>query len=84
MVTNKYKSEKITVSIPFELKDKLVQLKNELHITASTLYKDALESYVKQKESEKWERGAQLAAKDDEYLSFVEELGSDVGDIYEY
>ena len=59
-------------------------LKCNSYSLASALYKDALESYVKQKEIEKWERGAQLAAKDDEYLSFVEELGSDVGDIYEY
>ena len=36
---------KITVSIPHELKEQLVTLKDELHISMSAIYKEALESY---------------------------------------
>ena len=33
---------------------------------------------------EKWENGAKMAAKDEEYLRFVSDIGDDHGDIYEY
>ena len=84
MVVHKHKSEKITVTIPFELKKKLTALKEEMDLSVSAIYKEALESYLKQKEIEKWERGAKLATKDEEYMTFVNEMGNDVGDIYDY
>lgn len=84
MVIHKQKSEKITVTIPFELKERLVALKEEMHLSVSAIYKEALEFYLKQKEIEKWERGAELAAEDEEYMAFVNEMGNDVGDIYDY
>lgn len=84
MVISKQKSEKITVTIPFELKEQLLVLKNELHTSISAIYKEALESYMKQKEIEKWEKGAKMASKDDKYISFTNELNQDSGDIYEY
>ena len=84
MVAYKHKSEKITVTIPFELKEKLAALKEEMHLSVSAIYKEALESYLRQKEIEKWEQGAKLAAEDEEYMAFVNEMGNDVGDIYDY
>jgi len=78
------KAEKITVTIPYELKEQVVALKMELKTSFSSIYKEALESYMKQKEIERWEKGAQLAAKDKEYMDFVKEISSDVGDLYEY
>ena len=78
------KAEKITVTIPYELKEQVIALKEELKTSVSSIYKEALESYMKQKEIERWEKGAALAAKDKEYLEFVREISSDVGDLYDY
>ena len=54
------KAEKITVTIPFELKEQLHGLKNELHTTMSAIYKDALKAYVEQKEREKWSKAVEI------------------------
>ena len=84
MVHLSQKSEKVTITIPHELKEKLKVLKNEFQTTTSSIYKEALENYIEQKELEKWQKGAKLASKDKEYISFVNELSKDQGDIYEY
>ena len=78
------KSEKVTITIPSELKEKLTELKEELNVSTSWIYKEALEAYLQSKEMKRWERGAMLASKDEAYMKFVDELGQDVGDFYEY
>jgi len=55
-----HKAEKITVTIPYELKEQLHGLKNELHTTMSAIYKDALKAYVEQKEREKWSKAVDI------------------------
>lgn len=77
-------AEKITVTIPFELKGQLVALKDELKTSMSTIYKEALEAYIEKKEMEKWQKGAELAKKDKNYLHFISEISNDAGDIYDY
>lgn len=77
-------SEKVTVTLPSELKSQLVTLKDELSMSMSAIYKEALEAYLEAKTQEKWMKGIELAAKDSEYLSFAKELGDDVGDVYGY
>lgn len=77
-------AEKITVTIPFELKEQLIALKNELQSSMSTIYKEALESYIERKEMEKWQKGAEMAQKDKNYLKFINEISNDTGDIYDY
>jgi len=54
------KAEKITVTIPYELKNQLYDLKNELHTTMSAIYKEALQDYLKRKEQEKWANAVNL------------------------
>ena len=76
MASTQLKAEKITIAVPPELEE-------ELHASISSLHKDAMQSYIKQKEIERWERAAAEASKDKDYMSFVEEI-SDAGDIYEY
>lgn len=83
MASAQLKAEKITITVPHELKEQVLALKEELHSSISSLYKDAMQSYIKQKEIERWERAAAEASKDKEYMNFVEEI-SDAGDIYEY
>ena len=83
-MTMQTKSEKVTITIPSELKEKLTDLKDELNVSVSSIYKEALERYLEEKEMKQWEIGAKLASKDEAYMKFVNELGNDVGDIYEY
>ncbi len=52
------KSEKMTVTIPYELKNQLMALKEELHTSMSAIYKDALKAYIDQKERERWQKAA--------------------------
>ena len=76
--------EKVTFNIPRELKEKAVSLKEELHVSLSTIYKEAIENYIKQKEIDKWQNGVNLALKEKSYQELSQELASDNGDLYEY
>ena len=77
-------TEKITVTIPHELKERLVFVKDELKTSMSAIYKEALEGYLEKKELEKWERGFKLASQDEAYIELCNELGNDDGGLYEY
>jgi len=76
--------EKITFNIPLELKEQVVALKDELKVSLSSIYNEAIANYIQQKELEKWQKGVNLALKDQKYMALTKELGSDNGDIYEY
>ena len=65
MALSAQKAEKITVTIPYELKEQLNILKNEFQTSMSAIYKDALKAYVEQKEIERWKKAAVLMT--DEY-----------------
>lgn len=77
-------AEKITVTIPHELKLRLVGIKDELKISMSAIYKEALEGYLEKKELERWEMGFNLAAQDKEYAKLCDEFGNDDGGLHEY
>ena len=65
-------AEKITVTIPLELKERLVVLKDELKTSMSSIYKEALESYLEKKEIEKFKKSALIMAniyEEDEELN---------------
>ena len=76
--------EKVTFNIPVELKEQVIALKEELHVSLSTIYNEAISDYLKQKELDKWQQGVSLALEDKEYMALTDELSSDSGDIYEY
>ncbi|MDB2562098.1 ribbon-helix-helix domain-containing protein [Sulfurimonas sp.] len=76
--------DKITITIPSDLKEQVLLLKEELHTSISSIYKEAIESYLKEKELQKWKKAADLASKDKEYMKFIQEMDSSVDDIYEY
>jgi metal-responsive CopG/Arc/MetJ family transcriptional regulator len=59
-MTVEHKVEKITVTIPKELKEHLLALKDEIGTSMSSIYKDALQSYIAQKEQERWAKAARL------------------------
>jgi len=77
-------AEKITVTIPYELKERLMGVKDELKTSMSAIYKEALESYLEKKELEKWEMGALLASQDKQYIQSAKELGNVGGELCEY
>ena len=49
-------TEKITFNMPVELKNQVMQLKDELKVSLSTIYNEAVKNYVQQKELERWRR----------------------------
>ncbi len=76
--------EKVTFNIPRELKEQVVALKEELHVSLSTIYNEAITNYIKQKELDKWQKGVSLALEDKEYMTLSKELSSDTGDFHDY
>jgi len=76
--------EKVTFNIPLELKKQVIALKDELKVSLSAIYNEAIANYIQQKELEKWQKGVNMALNDQEYMTISKELGSDNGDIYEY
>ena len=76
--------EKVTFNIPTNLKEQVVALKDELKVSLSSIYNEAITNYLKQKEIEKWQNGVSMALKDSDYMDLTKELGSDNGDIHEY
>lgn len=76
--------EKVTFNIHSELKEKVIALKDELHVSLSFIYNEAIANYLKQKELEKWEKGVVMALQDHEYMQYVQELSNDDGELYEY
>jgi len=86
-MVNTYSSnsfEKVTFNIPKELKEQVMALKDELKVSLSSIYNEAIANYLKQKELENWKRGVSLALQDKKYMALSKELGNDNGDIYEY
>lgn len=76
--------EKVTFNISVELKEQVMALKDELHVSLSSIYNEAIANHLKQKELDKWQKGVTLALEDKEYMSLSSELGADDGDQYEY
>jgi post-segregation antitoxin (ccd killing protein) len=76
--------EKVTFNIPIELKEQVMALKEELHVSLSSIYNEAIANHLKQKELDKWQKGVSLALDDKDYMSLSKELGADAGDVYEY
>ena len=65
--------EKVTFNIPTELKEQVIALKEDLQISLSAIYNEAIANYLKQKEIEKWRRGVSMALEDKEYLALASE-----------
>jgi len=63
--------EKVTFNIPKELKKQVVALRDELKVSLSTIYNEAIANYIKQKELEKWQKGVEMALNDKEYIDLI-------------
>ena len=76
-------TEKVTFNMPKELKEQVTALKEEMRVSFSTIYNEAIAQYLRQKELEKWENGASAAMKDKSYREFSETVDDD-GGLYDY
>jgi len=76
--------EKVTFNIPVELKEQVIALKDELQVSLSAIYNEAIANYIQQKELEKWQKGVDMALQDKAYMDLSEELGADSGEFYAY
>ena len=83
-MTMQMKSKKVTITIPFELNEQLCSIKEQMHVSTSSIFKDALEAYIRQKELEKWEKGIELAINNKEYMTLCNEIGNEGVELYEY
>ena len=76
--------EKVTFNMPKDLKQDLVRLKNEMQVSLSTIYKNALIEYVKKQELKKWENGVIKASKNKDYIAQSKSLAEGGAELYEY
>ena len=76
--------EKVTFNLPSDIKARVVELKDELNLSMSSIYTQAIKSYLDEQERKKWQTASTLASKDEEYLSFIKEMGEVEEDIYDY
>ncbi|MEA3543747.1 MAG: hypothetical protein U9R69_00840 [Thermodesulfobacteriota bacterium] len=79
-----YSMKKVTFNMPTELKIRVKALKEELQVSLSSIYNEAIINYLKEKEAEKWQQGVSMALKDKRYKELSEELGRDNGDFHDY
>ena len=77
-------TQKVTFNLPADLKDEVLKLKDELHVSLNTIYKNAIAEYIEKQEIKKWEEAAKIASKDEKYLVLCEELSNTKEDLYEY
>lgn len=76
--------EKITFNMPADLKAQVMALKEDLHLSLSAIYNEAIRNYIRQKELEKWERGVERALNDSAYKTLIAQTGGDTGDLHDY
>lgn len=73
MVVTNGSMEKVTFNISSELKERVMALKDELKISLSSIYNEAIANYLKQKELERWEKGVTMALQDHEYMELTQD-----------
>lgn len=78
------KTEKVTFTLPSEIKEEAIKLKNTMNVSLNTIYKTAILEYLQKQESRKWEEGAIRASQNKAYRELCEELGDTGGELYEY
>ena len=76
--------EKVTITLPTQIKEEVVKLKDEMKVSMNSIYQTAIQEYVRQKNREKLRLEA--SAMVEEYKSNPEmiELTNFEEDIVEY
>lgn len=77
-------TEKVTFNMPVTLKHKLYELRDEMKVSLSSMYNEAISNYIREKELLRWQRAAELACQDDDYMQTLQENQNEDGKLYEY
>ncbi|EJF06243.1 hypothetical protein ThvES_00017030, partial [Thiovulum sp. ES] len=77
------KVEKVTFNLSIDLKERMLEVKDDVSKSLSALYNEAIREFVERKELERWEKASKLACEDSEYLKTTD-FGKDSGEIFEY
>ena len=78
------KKEKVTFSLPSDIKEEMMRLKETMNVSLNTIYKTAILEYLQRQEVKRWEEGALKASRNKAYKDLCEELGDADGELYEY
>lgn len=76
--------EKVTITLPTQIKDEVAKLKDEMKISMNSIYQTAIQEYIKKKNKERLRLEASLMVE--EYKSNPEmiELANFEEDLVEY
>jgi len=67
------KIERVSFSMSAEMKAEVLKLKDAMNVSLNTIFRTAIAKYIEKQEIKRWERGADLASKDKNYLKFCKE-----------
>jgi len=76
--------EKITITIPSDIKYEIVKLKKSLKVSMNSIYQDAIRTYVEQKKRERLRKEAESMIDYYNTDAEVKELTNTAEDTYEY
>jgi len=75
---------KITITLPMQIKQEVVRLKDDLKMSMNSIYQTAIQEYVKQKKREKLRQEAQDMVEEYKNNSEIIELANFEEDVVEY
>jgi hypothetical protein len=75
---------KITITLPMQIKQEVLRLKNDLNMSMNSIYQTAIQEYVKQKNREKLRQEAQDMVEEYKNNSEIIELANFEEDVVEY
>ena len=75
---------KITITLPMQIKQEVLRLKNDLNMSMNSIYQTAIEEYVKQKNREKLRQEAQDMVEEYKNNPEIIELANFEEDVVEY
>jgi hypothetical protein len=75
---------KITITLPMQIKQEVLRLKNDLNMSMNSIYQTAIQEYVKQKNREKLRQEAQDMLEEYKNNSEIIELANFEEDVVEY
>ena len=75
---------KITITLPMQIKQEVLRLKDDLKMSMNNIYQTAIQEYVKQKNREKLRQEAQDMVEEYKNNSEIIELANFEEDVVEY
>ncbi|MEA1920222.1 MAG: hypothetical protein U9N52_10305 [Campylobacterota bacterium] len=76
--------EKVTITLPSQIKNEVSKLKEELHLSMNAIYQTAIAEYVEKKRKERLQKEAHSMVEEYENNPEIKELSGYIEDIHEY